>query len=156
VRLVRSLFSKSLHKGAGSPCDDLPRGFNVSVDLSGLEAVIDVRGEVDVATAPDLATDIDAVIAMGYRRVVLNLADTDFIDLAGLRAIANATSLLSATGGDLTIRSPSDAVTRTLEIASLGGLVNRGLPLDLRLESPLALPVELPVDSVGSAVPSLV
>lgn len=91
------------------------------------QGVLAVRGEVNISSAPKLGAFFAAVIASGYRSVVLDLAGLDLMDPAGLRVIAYAASCLVAAGGELTIRSPSTMVTRTLDISWLGGLVRLDL-----------------------------
>jgi anti-anti-sigma factor len=103
-------------------------GFAVAVEFAGPRAVLGVRGEMDAASAPKLSAFFDAVIATGYLAVTLDLVDCDFVDLAGLRVISYAASRLVAAGGDLTIRSPSAAAARTLDITWLAGLVGLEVP----------------------------
>ena len=50
----------------------------------GEQAVLAVRGEVDSANALKLGALFDAVIASGYFSVVLELAELNFMDSAGL------------------------------------------------------------------------
>ncbi|MGY1813244.1 STAS domain-containing protein [Blastococcus sp. SYSU D00820] len=47
-----------------------------------------VRGELDIATAPDLAAAVDAELAAGARSLVLDLAETTFLDSSGARQLA--------------------------------------------------------------------
>lgn len=108
--------------------DGLLAGFGVEARFVGEQAVIVVRGDIDISSAPKLDAFFDAVIASGYLAVVLDLVELDLMDLAGLRVIAYAASRLVASGGELTIRSPSAMVTRTLDIAWLGGLARLELP----------------------------
>jgi anti-anti-sigma factor len=103
-------------------------GFEVTVGFEGEQALLGVRGELDVLTAPVLGAFFDAVIASGFLSVVVDFAELDFADLAGLRVVASAASRVVASGGGLTIRSPSTMVAKILDITHLNQLV--------RLESP--------------------
>jgi anti-sigma B factor antagonist len=47
-----------------------------------------VRGELDLATAPQLAEAVDAVLATAPRSMVLDLTDTSFMDSSGARQLA--------------------------------------------------------------------
>ena len=98
-------------------------GLNVSVSFVGDRAVLDVRGEVDILTAPDLGALVDAVIDQGHRFVSLDLAAVDFMDASGLRVIAGAARRLNPAAGELAIRSPSKMVRRMLDITGLTAVV---------------------------------
>jgi anti-anti-sigma factor len=98
-------------------------GFGVSARFEGDEAVLDVRGEVDVIRARVLGAFFDAMTASGYPSVVLDLSKTDSIDAAGLALTARAASSLVAAGGGLTVRSSSTEIARVLDIEWLSGLV---------------------------------
>jgi anti-anti-sigma factor len=97
-------------------------GFTVEARFVEQQAVLVARGEVDISSASKLDAFLDAVIVSGFRSVVLDLAELDFLDQAGQRVIAYAASRLVASGGELEIRSPSALATRILDITWLGGL----------------------------------
>jgi anti-anti-sigma factor len=110
-------------------------GFGVSVAFVGDRAVLGIRGEVDILTAPDLGALVDAVIDQGHRFVVLDLAALDFMDASGLRVIARAARRLNPAAGELAIRSPSRMVRRILDLTGLTAVV--------RLEHPEPAPGRL-------------
>lgn len=95
----------------------------VSVAFAGERAVLGVRGEVDILSAPDLGALVDAVIDQGHRFVVLDLAELEFMDASGLRVIARAARRLHPTAGEVAIRSPSTMVRRMLDITGLTAVV---------------------------------
>lgn len=68
--------------------------FEVAVRRASGCAVVAVRGELDIATAPELMAALEEAAAMGTGRVVVSLLDTSFIDSTGL------TTLLRAHKGD--------------------------------------------------------
>jgi anti-anti-sigma factor len=109
-----------------APTDPLVN-FAISAEMAEDRAVLAVLGEMDSSSTAKLSGFLDAVIAAGYFSVVLDLADCD-VDAAGLRAITYAASRLVAAGGELTIRSASARVTRTLDVTWLGELVRLELP----------------------------
>lgn len=97
---------------------------NLSFDLAveGPEAVITVNGELDPHTADTLADALrDLTAREDLRSVVLDLSDVSFIDSSGLRAILTAHDELRNREAQLTLRSPSEAVHRLLEITDLLG-----------------------------------
>ena len=85
----------------------------------GERAVLSVRGELDAHSAPGLEDQIARLVADGVTKVVLDLAETGFLDSSGLRAILTAQRRLGESGGVLTLQTPSEAVTRLLEITGL-------------------------------------
>ncbi|MDQ6615750.1 MAG: GAF domain-containing protein [Actinomycetota bacterium] len=103
-------------------------GFGVDARFVGEQAVLAVHGAIDLFSGAEFGAFFDAVIASGYRSVVLDLVELDFVDVACLRVIAYAASRLMASGGDLTIRSPSSTITRTLDIGWLGRLAQVEIP----------------------------
>lgn len=112
-----------------------PSEFSVVTTYVGFEAVLAVRGEVDVRTAPGLKANLDAAIDAGHRFVVLDLADLDFMDGSGLHVIAKCAGRLALAGGALTVRSPTAMVCRMLDIVGLANLI--------RLEHTVLIPAVL-------------
>jgi anti-anti-sigma factor len=110
-------------------------GFDVQVAFVGDRAMLGIRGEMDILTAPGLGALVDAVIDQGYQSVVLDLGALDFMDASGLRVIARAAQRLNPAGGELAIRSPSRMVCRLLDITGLIAVV--------RLERPGPVPDRL-------------
>lgn len=125
-------------------------GFALSVEYLGARVELGVRGELDIATAPDLGVVVDALIDRGHRFVVLDLAELEFMDASGLRVIARAVHRLAPADGALIIRSPRAIVRRILDVTGLIDIV--------RLEQPEpALGRDGPGSPVGpSASPVLI
>jgi anti-anti-sigma factor len=99
-------------------------GFGVAAHFDGDQAVLDVKGDVDVLSVPVLGAFFDTVIASGYPSVVLDLSDMDSIDASGLAITASAAGTLVASGGRLTIRSSSTEVARVFDLAWLSGRIS--------------------------------
>ena len=85
----------------------------------GERAVLTIRGELDAYTAPGLEEQIAKLLGEDVHEIVLDLTDTTFLDSSGLRAILTAQRRLSDDHGQLMLRSPSEPVTRLLEITGL-------------------------------------
>jgi len=100
-----------------------PGGFGIKVSFTAERAVLGVQGELDLVTAPELAAMLAAVIDRGHGAVVLDLAELDFMGVAGLRIIEAGAGRLESLGGRLTVRGPSDLVRRMIDIAGLAALV---------------------------------
>jgi anti-anti-sigma factor len=93
--------------------------FAVAMTFGGSRAVLSVRGEVDLVSAPVLGAILQSVIDQGHRRVVLNLAEMDFMDGAGVHVIAAAAARLRLLRGLLVVRSPTFIVRRLLDITGV-------------------------------------
>ena len=64
--------------------------FGVEVGGDGACAIVNVRGELDIATAPDLVAALETAAQQSTERVVVNLLDTSFIDSTGLTTLFRA------------------------------------------------------------------
>jgi anti-sigma B factor antagonist len=91
----------------------------LTTDRDGNCAVLAVRGELDAYSAPALEEQVTKLTGDQVDDVVLDLSQTGFLDSSGLRAILTAQRRLTESGGQLRLRSPSEAVTRLLEITGL-------------------------------------
>jgi anti-anti-sigma factor len=111
-----------------APEDREPVEFRIDATFAGTEAVLTVHGDIEKGGAFELGSFLDAAIELGNRFVVLNLAQVEFVDGTGLRAIGGAADQLAIAGGALVVRSPSPTVLRLLSVAGLGNLVSSGQP----------------------------
>jgi anti-sigma B factor antagonist len=91
----------------------------ITTDRDGNRAVLGVRGELDAYSAPALEEQITKLVGDQADHIVLDLSQTGFLDSSGLRAILTAQRRVAEAGGQLRLRTPSDAVTRLLEITGL-------------------------------------
>jgi anti-sigma B factor antagonist len=96
-----------------------PREFGVEVAESNGTAVVHVRGEVDLYTAPRLREQLEEVIGEGQRQLVVDLTEMDFIDSTGLGVLVGTLKRLRETGGEMSLRNPSRSTHKILEIAGL-------------------------------------
>jgi len=85
--------------------------------------VIRVAGELDVATAGELRTAVGRVLDTGSRRLIVDLHELDFIDSTALGVLVAALKRLEAREGALTIRRPTRAALRVLEMTGLSARV---------------------------------
>lgn len=92
----------------------------LATETTGDRAVLTVRGELDAYSAPGLEDQVVRLLTtQGVTTIVLDLSGTGFLDSSGLRAILTAQRRLTEGGGQLSLRSPSEPVTRLLEITGL-------------------------------------
>jgi anti-anti-sigma factor len=106
------------------PCDLL----TVTVTVAATQALLQLRGEVDFFSVPELCEALDATIDAGHNEIVLDLSELDFIDASGLRVIAAAANRLGDMGRELALRSPSTVVQRMLNLTGLADLMSPEYP----------------------------
>jgi|SRR5215211_673336 len=82
--------------------------------------LLEVFGELDLATAPRLCSLLDAARAERVRRLVVDLTGVDFCDSTGLRALLGASNELRLAGGKLAVAVlPAGAVARLFEVTGI-------------------------------------
>src|SRR3954470_5964849 len=66
-----------------------------------------VRGELDIATAPELAAAVDAELAAGSEAVIPDLSGPVFVASAGARELVRSARQAAAGGVNLYVLAPS-------------------------------------------------
>jgi anti-anti-sigma factor len=99
----------------------------VDPKVDGLDVVLHVSGELDLATLAGLQTAIDAAAARVPTdgRVVLELAGVRFIDAAGLRLLLDSAQRRQPA---VVLRSPSAPVRRLFDVTGLDALISAPAP----------------------------
>jgi anti-anti-sigma factor len=90
----------------------------VRVERDGGVCVLAVRGELDIATIPELARKAAAALQIPPVRLVLDLSGLEFIDCAGAQALAAVTETVPA-GCPITVGSMSCAAQRVLGVLGM-------------------------------------
>lgn len=95
--------------------------FELRLSQTAETLVVGVVGEVDMATAPELAQAVDAeVLNESVRRVVVDLTDVTFLDSSALNALVQGQRELTERKIVFRVVSPADQnVRRIFEIAQL-------------------------------------
>ena len=92
-------------------------------DIGGIAAdgprIVKIRGEVDLATAPDLETIVKQVLDDAPRGVDLDLGGLTFIDSSGLRSLVALSKNASVRGVPLALRNIPRHAQRVLELTGL-------------------------------------
>lgn len=78
-----------------------------------------LSGELDLASAPQLATTLDTQIAAGKQDIVLDLSGLQFCDSSGLSAFVDAHRTLQAQSRRLILQNPSSRVQKLLTATKL-------------------------------------
>ncbi len=98
----------------------MPPEFALTEDaLDDERHVVAVRGEIDLFTAPDLKSALTGAIDAGRTRVVVDLADTTFLDSTALGVLIGAVKRLRSRDGALTIVNTDTNIAKTFEITGL-------------------------------------
>ena len=98
--------------------------FAVGVEELDRIRAVNVSGELDYATAPELRDVFDQVISSGARSVLVDLSDCRFIDSTGLSVLVHARSRIMGDANDsgagrLEICCPDPQIRRLLEITGI-------------------------------------
>lgn len=93
--------------------------FSVSVTSVESAATVRVTGELDAYTAPQLRSALMALVDDGARQVTLDVGATQFVDSTGLSVLVGGLKRLRERGGNLVVKSPSEATLRLFEITGL-------------------------------------
>lgn len=80
--------------------------------------VLHVRGEVDLATAPILRSHLQRLVEAG-RQVIVDLSETSYFDMSGVRFLEQTHQLLSERRCLLVAVSPSPVVRRLFALVEL-------------------------------------
>ena len=99
--------------------DTTDHEFAVTTAVSGSAAVVVVRGQADLHTAPELRNEIGDAIDAGSRGVVVDLTEATFIDSMTLGVLLGALKRLATVDGRLSIVCPDPHLRRVFEITSL-------------------------------------
>jgi anti-sigma B factor antagonist len=93
--------------------------FDVSeIDRNGTP-VLEVRGEVDVSTAPELREKLLALAEQGRTVAVVDLSDVSFVDSTALGVLVSGVKRLRSAGGDLRLVVTQPRISKVFEITGL-------------------------------------
>lgn len=95
----------------------------VAVHVEAAAVRVVVRGELDVATRPQLMAATDTLRYATGTRVVLDLSGLTFVDVVGLGALVTLWRRAHDRGSSLSIRHAQPSVRRLLDLASRLSLV---------------------------------
>ena len=90
------------------------------VEEGGGPVLVVVRGDLDDGSAPRFQDALDRVSRNRRREVVVDLADTGFLDTAGLAVLVECAQRLRERDADLVLRSPSRVVSTVLALTGTG------------------------------------
>ncbi len=112
-------------------------GFSMSVERAADHedvVVVEVGGDVDLKTAPELEHELVRAAESGAGLVLVDLTDCTFIDSSALNALVHGKAAADAAEARLVVVCPSENLIRVLRIAGL----DRMLELHASREAVLA------------------
>lgn len=83
------------------------------------EAIVSVRGEVDVVTVGQLRAVLQPLAVAGPGRIVVDVSEVSFIDSTGLGVLVGALERTRGRGAELVLRGPGASTRKILEITGL-------------------------------------
>jgi anti-sigma B factor antagonist len=84
----------------------VPNPFDIQHGES--ETSMAVRGSLDINTAPQLAEEIDKIVASKSKKVVVDLSGLDLIDSSGVAALVKLYKGIRGMGGQVTMHGARD------------------------------------------------
>jgi anti-sigma B factor antagonist len=94
----------------------------VDLPADGVAGVA-VRGEVELATAPELTVALEEGIRRSSGAFVVDLVAVDFLDSSGVACLVRARALLGREDRALALVCPPGSVRRVLELTGIDELV---------------------------------
>ena len=102
----------------------------LDVSQRGEWSVVEVGGEVDVATAPRLREQLIALVADGRYRIVVSLEAVDFIDSTGLGVLISGLKRVRTHDGDFAVVCSEPRILKVFEITGLDAVFNVAPTID--------------------------
>ena len=98
----------------------MPAAFAVDEHPAGGDRhVLAVRGEVDLYTACELKEVFAAAIDAGRVRIIVDLAQTTFLDTSALSVLLSAFKRLRSRGGELVLVGLNEKIAKVFDITGL-------------------------------------
>jgi anti-sigma B factor antagonist len=91
----------------------------LSVHRVGTVAVLDVDGEVDVASAPKLREALIQLVSDEQYEIVVDLQDVGFLDSTGLGVLVGGLKRVRVHGGHLSLVCGQDRILKIFRITGL-------------------------------------
>jgi len=89
---------------------------DITQRVEGDVTVIKPDGRIDTLAAEQLDQVLQAALAEGHNRIVVDMSDVEYISSAGLRALAAVLVKSRDEGGDMKLAALNERVTRVFKI----------------------------------------
>jgi anti-sigma B factor antagonist len=85
--------------------------------------VVDVAGRITLGDGTNTLRDaMEGLVAGGGRKVLLNLADTSYIDSSGFGELVSGYTSLRRAGGSLKLLNPTQRIKSLLDMTNLSAI----------------------------------
>lgn len=111
--------SGSVTNGVGD-LEGIGLSYEIADRRSGV--VVSLRGELDLATAPELQRQLLALLARPVAGLTLDLSDLTFLDSSGLGALYRTRQAADEQGVQLRLEEVPDHVMRVLDVTAMAPL----------------------------------
>jgi anti-sigma B factor antagonist len=88
-------------------------------DITPLQTTVHVRGEIDMATAPQFRQELEHHLSHGPSDLRIDLSGVSFMDSAGLHALLIATRTAHLIGAQIALVATSPQVDRLLAVVDV-------------------------------------
>ena len=89
----------------------------IKTRIDGSNAVLQLRGEIDIASAPQLASELDQLPPA--TSILLDLSAVEFIDSSGIGMLMDTHRRLVEHGGQLRLEGAAGITRRALELTGV-------------------------------------
>jgi anti-sigma B factor antagonist len=93
--------------------------FSATVAAVDGNVIVELLGEVDMDSAPDLASALEELTEGGPPEIILDFSNLDFLDSSGIAVLVAAQQRLILRGRHLSVRYPNAVVTKVFEVTDL-------------------------------------
>jgi anti-sigma B factor antagonist len=104
-----------------------PGQMSVAVRAEPTATIVEVRGELDLLTAPQLASELDTLLSAEPRPIAIDLSETTFMDSAGIHVLVSARQRARR---HLAVICAPGPVAKALELLGLTEMLNVVSSLD--------------------------
>ncbi|WP_393061530.1 STAS domain-containing protein [Streptomyces sp. LN549] len=91
----------------------------IAVHHAGTGPVLEITGDLDHATAPELRQAVDRLTLASGQLLVVDLTGLQFVDSSGITALLVARNLATEQGGDMALAAVPANTARILRIVGL-------------------------------------
>jgi anti-sigma B factor antagonist len=90
-----------------------------STNIDGGTVTLNITGELDAVSVPDLRPALDDLISKGHKKIVVDLKGLRLIDSSGVGAIVYLFRRVKGGGGSVVVRGASDQPLAILRLLKL-------------------------------------
>ena len=97
---------------------------DISIEKLNDRAVVATSGRLDAAGAPALEAQCKTLIQEGAKRLLLDMAQVEYISSAGLRSLLVLAKAMKASGGTMVLCNLTAAVREVMEISGFDNILS--------------------------------